>query len=455
MSQFLEAYRARWRLQTSGTDLPFGLERPALFSAAAAAQEPMNGSGLWRRWAQTMLPWQYGDWVEEALAVHRTAFIGDWSALSKISITGRDAGAFLGRVGVADLSKFSVGRIRHFVCVNEQGKVATEGVLGRLGEESYFYTGGGGEWLIHQFGQNVWDGAISLVSPDYFMFEIQGPQSFRIIETCCQSSIEGLTFNRWVDNRIGDVDLRILRTGVSGELGYEIHGPSEHAAQVWRTVMEHGAEHGLRPLGNRSQVLAHVEAGIATVGFDYMPSTLSAPIKAATSVSGSGQRIGGTFEIGSVQDLYRSPFELNWCSANVVRRCDFLGGDALRAELDTGGPQRKLVGLVWNTDDVLGIYRTLFEDGAIAAQMDLPRHYAAEYFSVLVKSELRGVATSRVYSPQLRRMISLGVMDVDAMRAQTSCTVVWGDRGGPSTEIRAEIVGLPFKPDRRREAVQT
>ena len=453
MTSFLDAYRARWRLQTEEGAPPFGLERPPLFSPAAAAQEPMNGSGLWRRWAQTMLPWQYGDWVEEALAVHDTAFIGDWSALSKILITGRDAAAFLGHVGVADLTKFAVGRIRHFVCVDEAGKVATEGVLGRLGEDSYFYTGGGGEWLVYRFGLGGWDAAVTLASPDYFMFEVQGPRSFDILERCCRSSVKDLAFNHWMDNRIGDADLRVLRTGVSGELGYEIHGPSDQGAQVWSAVIAHGAEHGIRPLGNRAQVLAHVEAGIATVGFDYMPSTLSAPVNAATSVSGPGQKVGGTYRFGQIEDLYRSPFELNWCSPNVVRRREFVGSDALRAELDSDRPRRRLFGLLWNTDDVVDVYRSLFGQGEIAAQMDLPRHYAAEYMAVLAGDDVRGVATSRVYSPHLRRMISLCVMEEQDARDWPSCTVLWGRRDGSQSAIRAEIVPLPFKPDRRRDAV--
>jgi glycine cleavage system aminomethyltransferase T len=453
MSNFIDEYRAIWRSQVDDAEKPLGIDRRPLFSPAASAQEAANSSRLWRRWANTWLPWQFGDWISEATAVHNTAFMGDWSALSKVLVKGPAAVDFLHHIGVADLTNFAVGRLRHFVCTNEDGKVATEGVLGRLSEDSYFYTGGGGEWLVYHFSQSAWDAAIELVTPDYFMFELQGPNSFKIVEAVCEQSIQLLDFNHWMPNKIQGASVRILRTGVSGELGYEVHGSSEYGAMVWNEFVKQGEQFGIVPLGARSQVLAHVEAGIATVGFDYIPATLGSPVKSQTSVAGPGQKIAGTYEFSSFKDLYRSPFELNWCSPNVVRRREFIGSDALRAEIDAGGPRRKLFGLVWNTDDVMSVYRTLFEDGPIAAQMDLPRHYMAEYYAVLAHGKSCGVATSRVYSPTLRRMISLAVIDRTVAQERPVATVLWGQDAKQAKEIRAEIVDLPFTTDRRRQTV--
>jgi glycine cleavage system aminomethyltransferase T len=99
------------------------------------------------------------------------------------------------------------------------------------------------------------------------------------------------------------------------------------------------------------------------------------------------------------------------------------------------------------------VYKTLFEDGPIAAQMDLPRHYMAEYFSVLADGAMCGVASSRVYSPKLRRMISLAVIDKDVAKKRPTVTVLWGQDPRQQTAIQCEIVDLPFKPDRRRHDV--
>jgi vanillate/3-O-methylgallate O-demethylase len=447
----LDQYRALWR-QADDASKALGFDRHPVLTPAAAAQEPMNRSRIWRQWAKTWVPWQFGDWIEEAMAVHETAFIGDWSALSKVHVKGPAARDFLHRIGVADLTKFSVGRIRHFVCSDENGKVATEGVLGRLSEGEYLYTGGGGEWLLYQFGLGKWDCEVVLVSADLFMFEVQGPRSFAALEFVCERSIQALPFNHWMPNKIGGAPVRVLRTGVSGELGYEVHGSSEQAAHVWTTIVAGGAPFGLKPLGHRSQVLAHVEAGIATVGFDYLPALINAPIKAQTSVVGGGQKILGTHKFARLEELFRSPFELNWCSRRVVQQQDFIGSDALRREIDDGGPHRRLCGLVWNAQDVVAIYASLFDDGEIGYQMELPRLYAAEYLNVLAGGGVCGVASSRVYSPKLRRMVSLAVLDREIVKAGGEVVVLWGTGQGREVEIRATIAELPFKPDRRRSS---
>jgi vanillate/3-O-methylgallate O-demethylase len=44
----------------------------------------------------------------------------------------------------------------------------------------------------------------------------------------------------------------VLRTGISGELGYELHGSAGDADRVWRAVAAAGQEFGIHLLGFRS-----------------------------------------------------------------------------------------------------------------------------------------------------------------------------------------------------------
>lgn len=100
-----------------------------------------------------------------------------------MEINGRDATRFLEHIGVADLSRFPVGRIRHFVMTDHNGKVTTEGVLGRMGEDAYYYTAGGGEWIVYQSTQGDWDVTARLATPDFFIFELQGPMLIDMLES--------------------------------------------------------------------------------------------------------------------------------------------------------------------------------------------------------------------------------------------------------------------------------
>lgn len=445
-----DRFRRDFFVQHDQPDLPFTTERPAVFTSAAPAQDKVNASRVWRRWGDTFIAWQYGEWLDEASAHHNSAFIGDWSAISKVKITGRDATRFLEHIGVADLSKFSEGRIRHFVLTDHNGKVATEGVLGRMAEEDYYYTAGGGEWIVYQASQGDWDVKAELVTPDLFIFELQGPKSIDMLEVAAGESLRHLEFNRWCNTNIAGAHVRILRTGISGELGYEIHGSTKDGASVWEAIYQAGVPLGIQPLGMRCQVLSHIESGIATAGFDYMPASVGGPGGSNISVSGGGQRVLGTFKHETMADLFRSPFELNWCSPKVVERRDFIGADALRKELADGGPRRRLIGLVWDSRDVIDCYASLFEDGDLAPQMDIPRRYAAEYLSVRKDGAEVGCATSRVYSPKLRRMISFVHIDRDLAESGIDLEVAWGTSTDDQRLVRAKTILLPFKPDNRR-----
>lgn len=443
-------YKRNFAIQHDQPDLPFSTARPPVFTSAAAAQDKVNASRIWRRWGDTFIAWQYGEWIDEASAHGAGAFIGDWSAISKVEIEGPDATRFLQHIGVADLSKLPIGRIRHFVMTDHNGKVASEGVLGRMGADAYYYTAGGGEWIVYQATQGDWDVSARLVTPDYFIFEVQGPTSINVLEQVTGSSLRDIAFNHWAEAKIAGERVRILRTGISGELGYEVHGPTTAGSAVWEAIFEIGAPMGLQPLGMRCQVLSHIESGIATAGFDYMPASIGGPGGSNISVSGGGQRIIGTYPFSETQELFRSPFELNWCSAKVVERCDFIGAEALRKELSSGRPERKLMGLVWNSDDVMDVYATLFREGELAPQMDMPRRYAAEFLAVERGGTIAGCATSRVYSPRLRSMISFGLMDRELAVPNVDVDVAWGLEPGKGRRIRARTIELPFKPDNRR-----
>jgi glycine cleavage system aminomethyltransferase T len=85
-------------------------------------------------------------------------------------------------------------------------------------------------------------------------------------------------------------------------------------------------------------------------------------------------------------------------------------------------------------------------------QMDMPRsvvRHAIDPDKVLKDGKVVGCSTSRVYSTYLRRMISLCVLDKN-ISLGTDVNVVWGNKGAPQKSIRAKVVAVPFKEDKRR-----
>src|SRR5688572_27289338 len=102
------------------------------------------------------------------------------------------------------------------------------------------FTGGSAYWSHFMLQQGRWDAAAKVRTPDEFLFSVQGPQSLAILERATGAELKPLRFNHWRQFSISGVPLKILRTGITGALGYELHGPSEHGNTVWAKVVAAG-----------------------------------------------------------------------------------------------------------------------------------------------------------------------------------------------------------------------
>ncbi len=115
-------------------------------------------------------------------------------------------------------------------------------------------------------------------------------------------------------------------------------------------------------------------------------------------------------------------------------------------------PRRTIRTLVWNPDDIVAVYASLFGKSEPYAFMDLPRDQRGFMWADQILHDGRpiGVATSRGYSYYFREMLSLATIDVDEAEIGRPVTVLWGRPGGPQREIRATIAPAPYKSDNRR-----
>ncbi|WP_406432479.1 aminomethyl transferase family protein [Streptomyces sp. NBC_00631] len=430
---------------------PFIARRPAYFSPAAAAQDESNAHGGFGEFAQALLPLEYTNWTEEAAAHVSACYLGDWSSLHKVVVRGREARDFLAWLGMRDLARFEGGQIKHHVQLDEHGRVASEGILCRLSEEEFLYTAGSADWLMWQLSQGGWDAEAEDVSPERFIFGVQGPASLATLEKLTGESLRDIAFSRSRMSQLAGVPVRLLRTGISGELGYEIHGPAEQANEIWSATVETGRQFGICQLGLRSQPVQHIEAGIATNGLDYLPASILTP--GAPRQFRTGRPGGSYVPTNGITDYFRKPGELGWDFRNGVPGRDFLGRDALAAEAAGGEPRRTLTGLRWNTADVVDILAASLGAGDLPDPMELPRGRGPVFDQVLAGGLPVGVSTGRTVSVNLRSTISLCVIDETHAAPGTDVVVLWGRPGTAQREVRATVTALPFKPDRRRTDV--
>jgi vanillate/3-O-methylgallate O-demethylase len=141
-----------------------------------------------------------------------------------------------------------------------------------------------------------------------------------------------------------------------------------------------------------------------------------------------------------------SPAELGWSHTIALHKKDFFGKAAL--EKDT--PKRRLMGLEWSSDDLAELYAAQFRDAPSAPPPDLPY---GQFRVCFLKIEEGGWSSNHVYSPTLRRMISLARVDRD-IPPGTKVHVVWGGFSDePTMRIRATVAPLPFIRQQRTKTL--
>ena len=165
--------------------------------------------------------------------------------------------------------------------------------------------------------------------------------------------------------------------------------------------------------------------------------------------------LGGSFYSPAIEDYYATPWDLGY--GHLVKfDHEFVGREALEAMADE--PHRRKVTLVWNADDVLGVFQRLLEDGPLPMHIELPLAATARmhYDKVLGEDgEIVGVATYPTYSVNERAMLSLATSRRRTPnRAPRSCscgartTAARGARRGSSRTCRSRSA----RPSRRRRS---
>jgi glycine cleavage system aminomethyltransferase T len=255
-------------------------------------------------------------------------------------------------------------------------------------------------------------------------------------------------------------EVNLLRHGMAGEPGFEFWGPWTDREAVESAVLEAGEAYDLRRLGAKSYGSSAVVSG--WVGMP-LPAIYDGPTMAEYRewLDGTGLEanysLAGSFDSDDITDYYLTPVELGY-GGLVDLDGDFVGKEAIREEIDD--PDRTLVTLEWNDEDVVDAFASLFGEGPTAKFVDMPIPWrsGAHVDAVRDGEEVVGVSLWAAYTYNERAMLSLAVLNVALSDPGTEVTLVWGDPDGGGTgaserheptEIRATVAPVPYTEDRR------
>ena len=222
----------------------------------------------------------------EYWGVRRGVGLIDVSTLGKLDVRGPDARALLDRIYLNRMSNLSQGRVRYGVVCGDDGIIMDDGTVTRLGRERFFITTTTGniEFMEQWFTwwATTWKMSVSVtnITSSYAALNVAGPRARDLLTklTDLDLSRESLPYMASVRGRVAGVQANILRIGFVGELGYEIHYPSEYGEYLWDAFMEEGPPFGIVPFGVETQRILRLEKRHILVGQDT--DALSNPLEA-------------------------------------------------------------------------------------------------------------------------------------------------------------------------------
>ena len=283
-----------------------GWERPNWFAPAVADRSDRPS-------------FERPNWFAQVGAEHRAVrervALIDQTSFSKFELSGRGAAAALQRLAAADVDK-PVGSVIYTQLCNERGGIECDLTLSRL-DDSHFYIVTGSAFGTHDLH---WirshlppddSAVIRDVTSARAVINLCGPLARNVLEKVTEEDVgnAALPFAHCRQITLGAAPVLAVRIGYVGELGWELHIPTEYAGHVYERLWEAGQQFGIANVGYRAIDTLRMEKGYLYWSSDITPDY--------------------------------TPFEAGLGFRVSLKKGDFIGRDAL-VKAKAAGPQQRL-----------------------------------------------------------------------------------------------------------------
>src|SRR6185295_15748314 len=282
----------------------FGFERPNYFLKDGAAP-PVE---TFERAALAPVVGREHQAIREGVALI------DMSSFSKFEITGQGALRYLQWLAAGNIDR-GEGAVVYTQLLNAKGGIEADLTIMQPTEGTFYVmTGSGfgvrdGGWIRKHMprGGSV---AFKDVSSAYGVINLCGPRARDVLSRASENDVSNAAFPymscRWI--RIGYGPVMAARITYLGELGWELHIPTEFVTHVYETLRAAGAAFGITDAGYKAINSLRMEKRYLYWSADISPDD--------------------------------TPFEAGLSFTVSLRKGDFLGKDALLAQKEAGLKRR-------------------------------------------------------------------------------------------------------------------
>jgi 4-methylaminobutanoate oxidase (formaldehyde-forming) len=337
------------------------------------------------------------NWFDAVAAEHRAVrervALFDQSSFSKFELAGGGALEALQRIAANDLAKAD-GAVVYTQLCNERGGIEADLTIVRLSAERfYIVTGSGfavrdGQWIARHLPSGL---ELRELTSAYSVINVQGPKSRELLARVTDADVSNSAFPYLAARqlRVGYAPVLALRVTYVGELGWELHVPSEYALHVYETLWDAGNDLGVANAGYRALDTLRLEKGYRYWSSELSPDT--------------------------------NPYEVGLGFAVALKKGDFIGRAALE-QIKRQGVKRSLACFVM--------------DGFI------PLHGGE---AIVHEGKVIETVTSGGYGHTIGKSIAYGFVPSELARQARFEIEAFGVRHSAMRSERA-----PYDPERRR-----
>jgi glycine cleavage system T protein (aminomethyltransferase) len=257
--------------------------------------------------------------LREHLHTRAASGVFDVSHMGQIRLSAKsgrveDAALALERLVPQDILSLPPGRQRYAQFTNEDGGILDDLMVANFGDHLFLVVNAACKDADEaHLRERLADICVIEPLPDRALLALQGPRAATVLSRF-STGVPDMRFMDAGPRKVAGFDCFVSRSGYTGEDGFEISVPAEHAEQLAKLLF---TDPDVLPIGLGARDSLRLEAGLCLYGHDI--DTTTTPVEAALEWSiQKSRRTGG------------------------ARADGFLGADKILAQLDKGVPRRRV-----------------------------------------------------------------------------------------------------------------
>jgi aminomethyltransferase len=345
------------------------------------------------------MPVQFSTGVlREHLHTRSSAGLFDVSHMGQIALHAKsgkveDAALALERLVPQDIVAVAPGRQRYAQFTNVAGGILDDLMVANFGSHLFLVVNAAckTEDEAH-LRANLSDACVIEPLAERALIALQGPRAESVLAKLCADAA-AMRFMDAGPRRVAGIDCFVSRSGYTGEDGFEISVPAEHAEALAKALLENT---DVLPIGLGARDSLRLEAGLCLYGHDI--DTTTTPVEGALEWSIQKSRRNGGARAGG-----------------------FPGADKILAELGTGAPRRRV---------------------GLRPEGRAPVREGAPLFADSASSEQIGAVTSGGFGPSINAPVAMGYLPSSQA---ASGGLVFAELRGARLPLR--VAAMPFVPN--------